>query len=310
MLYDTIIIGAGPAGCAAAIYATRKKIKTMLITESFGGQLSASSVIENWLGEKSISGFEFARKIEEHVRSQKDLEILVNKKVSLIEKACNNFIIKLESGEEFESKTVIVTAGGNHRKLNIPGEKEFNGKGVAYCSTCDAPMFKNKKVAVIGTGNAGLEAVIDLLNYASKIYMIDISSEIQGDKILEQKIFQSGKVEFFSEVKILEIYGDKFVQGIKYINKNPLTSSGQAQSNLEVQGVFVEIGSVPNIDFLNNLVGKDKFNYIKTNKNQITNQPGIFAAGDITDRIYKQNNIAAGDGAVAALSAFDYLKKL
>ena len=197
-----------------------------------------------------------------------------------------------------------MTAGGHHRKLNIPGEKEFNGKGVAYCSTCDAPIFKNKKVAVIGTGNAGLEAVIDLLNYASKIYMIDISSEIQGDKILEQKIFQSGKAEFFSEVKISEIYGDKFVQGIKYINKN------NQESNLEAQGVFVEIGSAPNIDFLNNLVKKDKFNYIKTNKNQITNQPGIFAAGDITDRIYKQNNIAAGDGAVAALSAFDYLKKL
>ncbi len=303
MIYDTIIIGGGPAGCAAAIYAARKKMKAVLITESFGGQSAVSATIENWIGEKEISGFDFAKKIEEHVRAQEDLEIKDNEKVSKVEKKEDIFTVETEQGESFQAKTLIVTAGGHHRKLGVPGEEEFDGKGVAYCSTCDAPMFKNKEVVVVGSGNAGLEAVIDLLNYSSKIYLIDVLPEIQGDKVLQEEILKSDKVEFVPEVKIKEIYGDKFVERIKYTEKE-----GQ-EKELKVQGVFVEIGSVPNSDFLGNLVEKDKYNQIKIDEKQSTSQQGIFAAGDVTNKVFKQNNIAAGDGTVATLAAYEYLIK-
>jgi NADH-dependent peroxiredoxin subunit F len=302
MIYDTIIIGGGPAGCAAAVYAARKKMKAVLITESFGGQSAVSTTIENWIGEKEISGFDFAKKIEEHVRAQEDLEIKDNEKVSRVEKKEDVFTVETEQGESFQTKTLIVTAGGHHRKLGVPGEEQFDGKGVAYCSTCDAPMFKNKEVVVVGSGNAGLEAVIDLLNYSSKIYLLDILSEMQGDKVLQEEILKSDKVEFMSETKIKEIYGDKFVEGIKYTKNNE-------EKELKVQGVFVEIGSVPNSDFLGELVEKDKYNQIKIDKNQNTSQSGIYAAGDVTDKAYKQNNIAAGDGTVATLAAYEYLIK-
>lgn len=302
MIYDTIIVGAGPAGCAAAVYAARKKMKTMFITESFGGQSAVSATIENWIGEKEISGFNFAKKIEEHVRAQEDLEIKENEKVNKVEKKEDTFTVETEQGESFQTKTLIVTSGGHHRKLGVHGEEQFDGKGVAYCSTCDAPMFKNKEVVVVGSGNAGLEAVVDLLNYASKIYLMDILPEMQGDKVLQEEILKSDKVEFIPEVKIKEIYGDKFVEGIKYEKDNE-------EKELKVQGVFVEIGSVPNSDFLGDLIEKDKYNQIKVDRNQATSQPGIFAAGDVIDKVYKQNNIAAGDGAVAALAAYEYIMK-
>ncbi|MFH1610505.1 MAG: FAD-dependent oxidoreductase [Patescibacteria group bacterium] len=303
MIYDTIIIGAGPAGCAAAIYAARKKMKAILITESFGGQSAVSATIENWIGEKEISGFDFARKLEEHVRFQEDLEIKDNNKISKVEKKENVFTVETEQGESFQTKTLIITAGGHHRKLNIPGEEKFDGKGVAYCSTCDAPMFRDREVVVVGSGNAGLEAIVDLLNYSSKIYLLDILSEMQGDKVLQEEILKSDKIQFVSESRIKEIYGDKFVEGIKYTDKE------NQEKELKVQGVFIEIGSLPNSDFLGDLVEKDKYNQIKVDKNQTTNQPGIFAAGDVTDKMYKQNNIAAGDGTVAILAAYEYLMK-
>src|SRR3989344_1487256 len=171
-MYDLLIIGGGPAGVAGAIYAARKKIKTVLVTEGFGGQSLVSADVQNWIGTKSVSGFELAKMMEDHVRAQEDLEVIDGDLVVGVEKIPKGFKAKTQKGKQFEAKTILVTSGSRRRKLGVPGEKEFDGKGVAYCSTCDAPIFKDKTVAVVGGGNAGLEAVVDLLPYAKHVYIL------------------------------------------------------------------------------------------------------------------------------------------
>ena len=313
MLYDIIIIGGGPAGAAAAIYSARKKLKTLLITDSFGGQSVVSADIQNWIGEPHISGFDLAQKLESHVRSfagaveikmpERAVEI---KSVKCGEDRICDFEIKTDQGDIYESKTLILTQGARRKKLGVPGEEKFNGKGVAYCSTCDAPLFAGKKVAVVGGGNAGLEAVVDLFPYASEIYLFNRGDALKGDPVEQEKIKSNPKLkEIIFNAEILEILGDSFVSGIKY--KNIKTDEKKV---LPVEGVFVEIGSEPNSEIVKNLVDLDKWGQVIIDaKHATTSHPGIFAAGDITDDPYKQNNISVGDAVKAALAAYNYLLK-
>lgn len=304
MLYDLVIIGGGPAGISAGIYAARKKLKFILITEHFGGQSAVASEIQNWVGVKSISGFELAQKMEEHFKSQEGIEIEEGSEVKKIEKNGENFKTILENGKEFESKTVLVASGGRRRRLNVTGEKEFESKGVAYCSTCDAPLFSNKTVAVAGSGNAALGAVKDLLGYADKVYILDIEKNIKGDPMLFEQIKKDKRVEVLMESKITEVFGKDFVEGLKYTD----LKSGQ-EKELQLGGVFVEIGSMPNSEFLGDLVKKNKCGEILVDHaTQKSSCAGIWAAGDVTELPYRQNNISASDGIKALLDINASLK--
>lgn len=321
MIYDVIIVGGGPAGAAAAIYTARKRLKTLLITEEFGGQSIVSDDIQNWIGEPHISGFDLAKKLEGHIRSFPDMvEVKMPEKAAgvrsiacvengapdsypLLGRRICDFEVKTDKGNSYSGKTVILAAGARRRKLGIPGEDRLNGKGVAYCSTCDAPLFSGKKVAVVGGGNAGLEAVIDLFPYAEKIYLLEFGETLKGDQVTQEEIKKNPKVEVILNAQTKEILGENFMTGLKYINRK--TSEEKV---LEVGGVFVEIGSVPNSEIVKDLVNLDKWGQIVIDsKHAATSHPGIFAAGDITDDPYKQNNISAGDAVKAALAAYNYL---
>jgi len=309
-MYELAIVGGGPAAVAAAVYAGRKQIKTILITESFGGQSLVSSDIQNWIGESNISGIDLAKKMEDHVKAQgtvkiKDFE-LVNKIEKINQGPPNgHFALFTESGASFEAKTILLATGSRRRRLGVPGEDEFDGKGVVFCSTCDAPLFKDKTVAIVGGGNAGLEAVVDSIPYANKIYLLVRSDQMKGDKITQDKIISHPKVKILFNSEVKKINGDKFVTSINLINNQT-----NEESSLEVQGVFVEIGAVPNSDFAKNLVEINKSNEVLVDhKTQATTTSGIWAAGDVSDVLYKQNNISAGDGVKALLSIYEYLHK-
>jgi len=305
-MYDLIIIGGGPAGAAAGVYAGRKKMKTLLITESFGGQSIVSDNIENWIGTKKLSGFELAKTLEEHIRAHENVEIKMPEKTTVVKVIEGGWEISTDKSNVYQSKTLIVASGGRRRRLNIPGEDKFNGKGVSYCSTCDAPLFKDKIVAIVGAGNAGAEAVIDLNQYALKIYWINRGLVPTADPETVEEIKKLVKVSAVNNVETQEITGEKFVSGLKYLDKQD-----NQIKELPVGGVFVEIGSVPNSEFMKDLVEMNKGEeIIVDHKTGATSKPGIFAAGDVTDEIYKQNNISAGDGVAAALSAYNYLLKI
>ena len=301
---DFLIIGGGPAAVSAGVYAARKKLKTILITEEWGGQSVVSAGIENWIGTKNVSGIEFAKMLEEHVRAQEDIEIVVPDRVAKVEKIDEHFKVSTEKGNAYDTKTVFVGSGAHRKKLGVPGEKEFDGMGVAYCSTCDAPMFKDKDVVVVGGGNAGLEAVLDLVPYAKNIWLLEHSNGLKGDPVTQEKVKSSDKIkEIIFNAETLEILGDKFVTGLKY--KDIKTAE---EKRLDVGGVFVEIGSVPNSDMVKDLVETNKYGEILIDsKNARTSQLGIWAAGDVTDDPFKQNNISAGDAVKAALDAYNYL---
>lgn len=314
MLYDVIIIGGGPAGCAAAVYTARKQLRTLLITESFGGQSIVSDDIQNWIGEPHISGYDLAQKFEAHVRAFPEMvEIKMPDNVATISPVnCSadgstcDFEVKTQSGALLTGRTIILTAGARRRKLGVPGEDTFNGKGVAYCSTCDAPLFKNKKVVVIGGGNAGLEAVEDLLPYAAEVYLMETGEVLKGDPVTQAEIKKNSKLkDIIFNAQTLEVVGEKFVTGLKYKDKK----TGE-EKLLPLDGVFVEIGSVPNSEMVKGLVGLDKWGQVVIDsKHASTSRAGIYAAGDITDDPYKQNNISAGDAVKAALAAYQYLLK-
>jgi alkyl hydroperoxide reductase subunit F len=302
-MYDVIILGGGPAGAAAAVYVARKRLKTLLITESFGGQSVVSDSIQNWIGDTHITGFDLAKKLEEHVRVFSDvIEIKMPERVQEIKKLGDNFKVTTDTGE-YEGRVIILAIGARRRKLNIPGEQKFEGKGVVYCSTCDAPLFSGKKVAVVGGGNAGLEAVVDLFPYAEHITLLIRGESMKGDAITQEEIKKNSKVNIIFNVVAEEILGDKFVTGLKYED-----SKTKEIKELPLEGVFVEIGSVPNSEVVKNLVELDQWGQVKIDsKHASTSQPGIFAAGDITDDPYKQNNISAGDAVKAALAAYSYI---
>ena len=314
-IYDVIIIGGGPAGCAAAVYSARKRLKTLLITESFGGQSVVSDDIQNWIGDTHISGFELAQRFEAHVRSFGDIvEIQMPERVKSVQSiSCDaqtricDFAVETESGKNFKGKTVIVVAGARRRRLGIPGEAKFEGKGVVFCSTCDAPLFGGKTVAVVGGGNAGLEAVVDLFSYAKKIYLLVRGDTLKGDEVTQETIKNppagAPSVEIIFNAESKEVGGDGFVTGLRYRD-----IKSDSEKTIAVEGVFVEIGSVPNSEIVKGLVEIDQWGQIVIDsKHGSTSHPGIYAAGDITNDPYKQNNISAGDAVKAALAAYNYL---
>ncbi|MBI3114732.1 MAG: FAD-dependent oxidoreductase [Candidatus Harrisonbacteria bacterium] len=304
-MYDLVIAGGGPAGVAAGVYAARKKINTLFIADSFGGQSLPSAGIQNWIGTKEISGYDLARALEEHLRAQEDIEIVDNDRIAAVQKITNGFTVHTTGGKTYETKTLFVATGSRRRRMGVPGEDRLDGKGVSYCSTCDAPIFKDKVVAVIGGGNAGLEAVVDLFPYASQIYLLERGAAIRGDAVTEEKVKAHPKVTIILNAETKEVLGDAFVSGLRYAS---ITSG--AVSELALEGVFVEIGSVPNGDFLKGLVEFNKFGEIVVDpRTQRASVLGIWAAGDVTDVLYKQNNVAAGDAIKAVLDIYDYLNK-
>ena len=305
-MYDVIIIGGGPAAVGAAVYVARKKLKTLLITGEFGGQSIVSADIHNWIGTKSISGLDLAKNLEEHVRNySQEIEIKSSELVTSVQKKDGGFLVETNKGGAYETHAIIVTSGARRRKLGIAGEKEFDGKGVAYCSTCDAPLFSGKDVAVVGGGNAGLEAAVDLLSYADKVYLLEYGDVLKGDVVTQERIKSSEKVELIFNTEMKEVKGEKFVTGLVYKDR----VSGE-EKTLSVGGIFVEIGSVPNSEFVKDLVQLNKDGEILIDhKTAATSCEGIWAAGDVTDEMYKQNNISVGDGVKAALSVYNYLLK-
>lgn len=303
MRYDVIIIGGGPAGVSAGIYSSRKQLKTLVISDGFGGQSAVSAGVENWIGEISIPGWQLGQKFETHLRAQEGIEVR-QERATKIEPGEAGYVVTTEGGA-YETKTVILAMGGKHRHLGVPGEEEFKGKGVVYCSTCDAPFFKGKSVAVVGGGNSGLEAVEDLLPYADKITLLALGDALKGDEITKTKILADPKVDVIYHAKTSEILGTEKVEGIRYED----TQSGEAKE-LTLDGVFVEIGMVPNSDLAKGLVELSDSGEVKVDARTFAaSLPGVFAAGDITDTPYRQNNISAGQGVVAALSAYDYIRK-
>ncbi len=303
-MYDIIIVGGGPAGVAAGVYAARKRLKTLLLTEEFGGQSLVSDDIENWIGDIHLDGLALAKKFESHLRRYEEvLDIKTGSRVSRVERSGSGFTVRTEHGESYEGWAVIVATGGRRRKLAVPGEDKFEGKGVSYCSTCDAALFKGKDVAVVGGGNAGLEAAVDLLPYAEHVYVVNRSAVLRGDPLTQEEIQKHERVTVLLNAQTKSIDGDAFVSGLTY-------EQGGEPKTIPVQGVFVEIGSVPNSEPVEGLTElNEKREIIVDSKRGATSVPGIFAAGDVTDDPYKQNNISAGDGVKAALSAYDYVRK-
>ena len=308
-MYELVIIGGGPAAVAAGVYAGRKQIKAALITETFGGQSIVSNEIYNWIGTKAISGLKLAQDLEEHVRAH-GVEIIDGEKVTNVQKIdggppVGHFVITTASGKTVETKTVMVTSGSRRRRLGIPGEDRLDGKGVVFCSTCDAPLFKGKDVAVVGAGNAGLEAVVDSIPYANKIYLIVRGTELKGDAVTQAKVTSHPKVTIFYNTVTQEILGEKVVTGARYQDK----ATGEVKE-LSIQGFFVEIGSLPNSDFMKDLVTLNKIGEIEVDhKTQASSCTGIWAAGDVSDVIYKQNNISAGDAVKGLMNIYDFLHR-
>jgi alkyl hydroperoxide reductase subunit F len=276
-----------------------------MITESIGGQSSVSASVENWIGTISIPGWELAQSLEKHLRAQEGIEIRTGELATSVKDDRGQFLVESSSGETYQTKTIIIASGGRHRSLDVPGEEKFRGKGVVYCSTCDAPFFRGKKVVVVGGGNSGLEAVEDLLPYAREIVLMVRSGELKGDAITREKILADSRVSvvYFGLTK--EIIGEDVVTGLRY--KDAQT---EEEKSIESDGVFVEIGMIPNSDFLAGLVERNERGEVMLDhRTKATSRVGIFATGDVTDAPYKQNNISAGDGVVAALSAYDYIRK-
>ncbi|MCM8820030.1 MAG: FAD-dependent oxidoreductase [Candidatus Omnitrophica bacterium] len=295
--YDSIIIGAGPAGITASVYAARKKMDFLVITKDIGGQAALSGDVENYTGYQFISGPELVAKFEEHLRK---FNIFIKENEEVVElKKENNLVLVKTKKDVYTAKTAIVASGKRSKELNVVGEKEFKNRGLTYCATCDAPLFADKNVAVIGGGNSALDAVFQLMKIAKEIYLINNTSSLGGDPIMREKVEESKRVKIFNNSEVLEILGDKFVEGIKIRKDKDI-------KELSVEGVFVEIGLIPNSEFVKD-VKKNQFGEIKINCKNETSIAGIFACGDVTDVPEKQIIVACGEGAKAALSAFRFL---
>jgi NADH-dependent peroxiredoxin subunit F len=308
-MYDLIIIGGGPGGVAAGVYAARKKMKTALVTDTFGGQSLVSSAIENWIGTKSISGFDLAKALEEHLRAQTGVDIIDGDLVSAVAKRDDGtFSATTKNGKSLEAKYILLASGSRRKRLGVPGEDALDGKGVVFCTTCDAPLFGGKTVAVVGGGNSALEGVLDVLQYASKAYLLVRSETLRGDPVTQEKIKNDPRVEILWNTTVEEIHGagtPQFVSGIKY--KNMKTGE---ERELPLDGAFVEIGLLPNSDFVKDLVKLNDFGHVVIDhKTGMTSCPGIWAAGDVTDALYNQNNVSVGDAVKAVLNIYDNIKK-
>lgn len=298
-MYDSIIIGAGPAGITASIYAIRKRLNILVISKDIGGQTAWSGDIENYTGYQFVSGPELTGKFEEHMQKY-NVGLKNGEGVLEIQKKDNVISIKTDAGQ-YEAKTIIIASGKRSRELNVPGEKEFKNRGLTYCATCDGPLFAKKDVAIIGGGNSALDAALQLVRIAGRTYIVNITNALGGDAIMREKILADKRITVFNNSEVAQVLGDKFVTGIK------IKKQGKTET-ISLQGVFVEIGLMPNAGFAVG-IEKNESGEIKVNSRNETNTPGIFAAGDVTDVPEKQIIVAAGEGAKAALQVFRYLAR-
>ena len=299
-MLDLIIIGAGPAGITAAVYAARKKMKFLVVSKDIGGQTAWSGDIENYTGYQFITGPELVAKFEEHMKRY-SIPLKENENAVELEKKDNLIYVKTDKGE-YKAKTAIVSSGKRSKELGVPGEKEYKNKGLTYCATCDGPLFSGKDVAVIGGGNSALDAAIQLMNIANKVYLVNISPEVTGDPVMREKVEGNNKVMIMNKTKVTSVQGNKMVTGIK-------VKENEKEKMLPVQGVFVEIGLIPNSDFVKGVEKNDR-GEIKVDSYNRTSVTGIFAAGDVTDVPEKQIIIAAGEGAKAMLGVFRHISRL
>ncbi len=302
--FDAIIIGGGPAGITAGVYLGRKLINTLLISPELGGQVLWTSNVENYPGYSIISGWELAANFKEQLMLQK-INLRIGDSVVDMELTDNGGFDRTEKGSEYSFKSVIVATGKKSKVLNVPGEKEFFGKGVTYCATCDGPLYRGEKVAVIGGGNSALTAANDLLSLGCTVVLVNFLPGLQADEIIIEKIKSHQGISFYNNHKVDKITGDKFVSGIKIHDRET-----EEISNIDVSGVFIEIGLIPNSSFTEGIVEMSKKKEILVDCRCQTNVQGIFAAGDVTNVPNKQIIIAAGEGAKAALSLREYLLKM
>ena len=301
-LYDVIIIGGGPAGLSAAVYAARKVLKTLLVSKDIGGQVAWTYDVDNYLGFSQVDTADLIAKFEEHVEKY-GVEKLVGVGVKALELTGKIKKVITDDGKTYLTKTLIIATGKRPRPLNVPREKELIGMGVTYCSTCDAPLFADLDVAVMGGGNSALEAAIDLMKVARKVYMVSLTP-LTGDEIIRDKVISSPKVEIFIKYKALRIEGESTVDGIEIES----LETGE-KKKLDVQGIMVEIGLLPNSELVLDTMEINRIGEIVIDSRCRTGVSGIFACGDVTDVPYKQVIVAAGEGAKAALSAYDYIIK-
>ncbi len=297
--YDLIIIGAGPAGITAAVYAARKRMKLIVLTGDIGGQAAWSGDIENYTGYQFVTGPELVSKFEEHMRRYA-IDFHENEEVSGISKPGDLVKVSTKKGE-YTARAVIIASGKTSKELGVPGEKEFKNKGLTYCATCDGPLFSGKDVAVVGGGNSALDAALQMIKIAKTVYVINNTDRLGGDTVMREKVQGAPNVKVINGAKVMAVTGGKMVSGISV-----RTSSGE--ESIPLQGVFVEIGLIPNSSFAG-AVERNERGEIKVNCKNETNIPGIFAAGDVTDVSEKQIIIAAGEGSKSALSAFKYINQ-
>jgi alkyl hydroperoxide reductase subunit F len=301
--YDVLIIGGGPAGASAAIYSARKGFRTGIVAERFGGQVMDTLGIENFISVKATEGPKLVTALEEHVKEY-EVDIMNLQSTKNIQKNVLNslFEIELENGRKLKSKSVIIATGARWKELNVPGEKEFKGKGVAYCPHCDGPLFRGKHVAVIGGGNSGVEAAIDLANIVGHVTLFEFASELKADDILQKRLYSLSNVDIILNAQTTEVIGKDKVSGMIYLDRK-----ANERKTIELEGIFIQIGLLPNTDFVKNTVELSNFGEIMVDNHNQSSLPGLFAAGDVTTVPYKQIIIAMGEGAKASLGAFDYL---
>ncbi|RCX23638.1 alkyl hydroperoxide reductase subunit F [Fontibacillus phaseoli] len=298
--FDVLVIGGGPAGASSAIYTARKGIRTGIVAERFGGQVLDTVGIENFISVKHTEGAKLAASLEEHVKDY-NVDIMKLQRAKRLEKK-ELIEVELENGAVLKSKTVILSTGARWRNVGVPGEAEFKNKGVAYCPHCDGPLFAGKHVAVVGGGNSGIEAAIDLAGIVSHVTVLEFAPELKADSVLQDRLYSLPNVTVLKNVQTKEITGTDKVNGITYVQRD----TGEEQ-HVELQGVFVQIGLVPNTDWLAGTVERTPMGEIIVDRQGATTLPGVFAAGDCTNSPYKQIIISMGSGATAALGAFDYL---
>ncbi|MYN14864.1 alkyl hydroperoxide reductase subunit F [Pusillimonas sp. TS35] len=300
--YDVLIVGGGPAGAAAAVYAARKGIRTGVVAERFGGQVLDTMAIENYISIPETEGPKFAAALEQHVKEY-GVDIINLQRAQSLKQEGGLTEVKLADGGVLKGKSVILSTGARWREVNVPGEREYRNKGVAYCPHCDGPLFKGKRVAVIGGGNSGVEAAIDLAGLVAHVTLIEFGDALRADAVLQRKLASLPNVTVIKSAQTTEIHGDgQKVSGLSYKDR----TSGEMH-RVDLEGVFVQIGLVPNTEWLKGALDLSRFGEIEVDARGQTSLPGVFAAGDCTTVPYKQIIISAGDGAKAALSAFDHL---
>ncbi len=305
-MFELLIIGGGPAGVAAGVYAGRKQLRTAFVTKEFGGQSVVSPDVQNWIGSTSIAGDKLAKDLEAHVRAYAGsyVDITAGAVVTALTRTDGGFLAELDNGTRVEARAVLVASGAGRKKLAVPGAAEYDNKGLTYCASCDGPLFAGMDVAVVGGGNAGFETAAQLLAYAKSVTLLDRSERFKAEPITVEKVLAHPNMKAHTRAEPLEVRGNGFVTGLRY---RDLTSGEERE--LAVSGVFVEIGVLPNTGFISELVSLDGYGRIVVDpRNQHTSVEGIWAAGDCTDELYHQNNIAAGDGVKALEDIYVWLR--